>query len=86
MESKDLFILASMIPEGEMIKMLKKSITEYENAVTGLEREKAHNSITAMCMMLLSKDVAPTVEDAIKQANEMDDIKRTMDLFKVNKN
>lgn len=70
--SKELFLLAALMPKETLLSILKEEIETWETATDSETKEKSWQRIGFSAALVISKTHAPTFEQAIEAGHELD--------------
>ena len=67
-----MLMAAAVLSNEDIISRIRTSLKRYDDAIGDEERESAFEKLQIDCALLMTRRIAPTMEDAIRVAQESD--------------
>lgn len=80
-----MLLTAALMDTDDLINLLKTALKDYENA-TPDKKEDALETLQMHCALLMTKRIAPTVEEAMKLGQRMDEHTSMLKILNSDKN
>ena len=81
-----MLMLAASMTQEEILNDLKKAIKLYDESFSDTSKEENYRKIQFNAFLLLNKQVAPNMIEAMKTAQKMDELHGIMKLTNFDKN